>query len=97
MENKIEIIQLEYKEKQITLIPTAHVSKESVELTKETIDAIKPDSICIELDKDRYNSLIDPIRYRNTDISKIIKEKKVFMMLVNVILANFQELLKVRF
>ena len=91
MENKIEIIQLEYKEKQITLIPTAHVSKESVELTKETIDAIKPDSICIELDKDRYNSLIDPIRYRNTDISKIIKEKKVFMMLVNVILANFQK------
>lgn len=91
MENQIEIIQLEYKEKQITLIPTAHVSKESVELTKETIDAIKPDSICIELDKDRYNSLIDPIRYRNTDISKIIKEKKVFMMLVNVILANFQK------
>ncbi|MGI6581070.1 MAG: TraB/GumN family protein [Erysipelotrichaceae bacterium] len=91
MENKIEVIQLEYQGKQITLIPTAHVSKDSVELTRETIDTIKPDSICIELDKDRYNSLINPVKYRNTDISKIIKEKKVFMMLVNVILANFQK------
>ncbi|MGI6608398.1 MAG: TraB/GumN family protein [Erysipelotrichaceae bacterium] len=91
MENKIEVIQIDYQDKNITLIPTAHVSKESVELTKETIDAVRPDSICIELDKDRYNSLIDPVSYRNTDISKIIKEKKVFMMLVNVILSNFQK------
>ncbi len=91
MENKVELIQIDYQGKTITLIPTAHVSKESVELTKETIDAIQPDSICIELDKDRYNSLVDPVNYRNTDISKIIKEKKVFMMLVNVILSNFQK------
>jgi pheromone shutdown-related protein TraB len=91
MENKIEVIHIDYQGKQITLIPTAHVSKESVQLTKETIDAIQPDSICIELDRDRYNSLIDPVNYRNTDISKIIKEKKVFMMLVNVILSNFQK------
>ena len=76
MENKIEVIHIDYQGKQITLIPTAHVSKESVQLTKETIDAIQPDSICIELDRDRYNSLIDPVNYRNTDISKIIKEKK---------------------
>lgn len=91
MENKIELIKIDYQGKTITLIPTAHVSKESADLTRETIDAIKPDSICIELDNDRYNSLIDPVNYRNTDISKIIKEKKVFMMLVNVILSNFQK------
>lgn len=91
MENKVELIEIDYQGKTITLIPTAHVSKESAELTRETIDAIKPDSICIELDNDRYNSLIDPVNYRNTDISKIIKEKKVFMMLVNVILSNFQK------
>ncbi len=91
MENKVELIKIDYQGKTITLIPTAHVSKESADLTRETIDAIKPDSICIELDNDRYNSLIDPVNYRNTDISKIIKEKKVFMMLVNVILSNFQK------
>ncbi len=91
MENKVEVIQIDYQGKKITLIPTAHVSKESVELTKKTIDEIKPDSICIELDQDRYKSLIDPVNYRNTDISKIIKEKKVFMMLVNVVLSNFQK------
>ena len=58
---------------------------------EKTIDEIQPDSICIELDQDRYNSLTDPDRFRNTDIVKIIREKRVAMLLVNLILANYQK------
>lgn len=89
------IIQINYQDKLITLIPTAHVSKNSVELVNETIDEIKPDCICIELDQDRYNSLTNPEKYRQTDIVKIIKNKQVGMMLVNLILANYQRKLAV--
>ena len=89
------IIQINYQDKLITLIPTAHVSKNSVELVNETIDEIKPDCICIELDQDRYNSLTNPEKYRQTDIAKIIKNKQVGMMLVNLILANYQRKLAV--
>ena len=89
MENNVITINLDGKE--ITLIPTAHVSKQSVELVEKTIDEIQPDSICIELDQDRYNSLTDPDRFRNTDIVKIIREKRVAMLLVNLILANYQK------
>lgn len=46
MENNI--IQINYQDKLITLIPTAHVSKNSAELVEKTIDELKPDSICIE-------------------------------------------------
>ena len=34
----VELIKLQYQDKNITLIPTAHVSKESAELTERTID-----------------------------------------------------------
>ena len=45
-----KVIQIDYKNKKIYLIPTAHVSVESAKMVEETIDEIKPDSICIELD-----------------------------------------------
>lgn len=54
---KENLINLKYKDKEIVLIPTAHVSTESVKLVKETIEEFNPDSICVELDKDRYKIL----------------------------------------
>ena len=89
MENNV--IKINLDDREITLIPTAHVSKQSVELVEKTIDEIQPDSICIELDQDRYNSLTDPDKFKNTDIVKIIKEKRVAMLMVNLILANYQK------
>ncbi len=87
----VELIKLQYQDKNITLIPTAHVSKESAELTERTIDEINPDCICIELDEDRYQNVKNPQKYRDTNITKIIKEKKVGFMLVNLILGNYQK------
>ncbi|MGN1398637.1 MAG: TraB/GumN family protein [Erysipelotrichaceae bacterium] len=85
-----KVIQIDYKDKKIFLIPTAHVSKDSAKLVEETIDEINPDSICIELDQGRYNTMSDPEKYRQTDVVKIIKNKQVTMMLANLILANYQ-------
>ena len=85
-----KVIQIDYKNKKIYLIPTAHVSVESEKMVEETIDEIKPDSICIELDQGRYNTMVDPEKYRQTDVVKIIKNKQVTMMLANLILANYQ-------
>lgn len=87
----IELIKLEYQGKNITIIPTAHVSKNSAELVARTIDEIHPDTICVELDKDRLESLRNPDKFKNTDITKIIKEKRVGYMLANIILANYQK------
>ena len=87
----IELIKLEYQGKNITVIPTAHVSRNSAELVARTIDEINPDTICVELDKDRLESLKNPDKFKNTDITKIIKEKRVGYMLANIILANYQK------
>ena len=51
------IVKTTYKDKEIYLVKTAHVSKNSVADVDECVSEVKPDTICIELDKDRYNTL----------------------------------------
>lgn len=45
--------KLELNGRTITLIGTAHVSKESIEEVENVIREIKPDCACIELDEKR--------------------------------------------
>ena len=84
------IVKLNYKDKEIYLVKTAHVSKNSINDVKECIGEVKSDAICIELDEDRYKKISDPEKWSDTDIVKVIKEKKVGFLLVNIILASFQ-------
>ncbi|MDJ0781296.1 MAG: TraB/GumN family protein [Desulfosarcinaceae bacterium] len=85
------IQRLTYDDKEIILIGTAHVSKESVALVEETIAAEAPDTVCVELCPSRYQSLKQKDRWQNTDIVKVIKEKKAFLLLSNLMLASFQK------
>ena len=79
-----------YQDKEIYLVKTAHVSKTSVDDVNAVIDEVKPDAICIELDEDRLESLNQKDRWRNMDIVEVIKQNRVGLLLVNVILSSFQ-------
>jgi pheromone shutdown-related protein TraB len=83
--------QLTFEDKQITIIGTAHVSKESVTLVTRVIEEEKPDTVCVELCESRYESLTKKDRWKNMDLLKIIKEKKAFLLLSNLMLASFQK------
>lgn len=85
------IVKLDYQDKQIYLVKTAHVSKNSIEDVKTCIEEVNPDSICIELDEQRYKRLESPDDWRNTDLSKIIKDKQVGFLMANLILSSFQK------
>jgi len=78
-------------DKKITLIGTAHVSKESAELVKTVIEDERPDTVCVELCESRYQAIRQKERWRNTNIVKVIKEKKAFLLLSNLMLASFQK------
>lgn len=86
-----QVVTLDYEGKEITLVGTAHVSKDSVALVKQTIDTVLPDTVCIELDDDRYRNLQNPQRWENTSVFTIIKEKKVGLLLANTILSSYQK------
>lgn len=80
---------IQHQDKTIHIISTAHVSKESVLEVKEAIDSIRPDTVCIELDYSRAQSLMNPTS-QDIDIKAIIKGKKLPNFIANLILSTYQ-------
>ena len=76
--------------KEIKLIGTAHVSRESIEEVKNVIYEEKPDMVCVELDQGRYNSITQNDNWEKLDLSKVFKEGKGFLLIANLVLASFQ-------
>ncbi|AST90236.1 MULTISPECIES: TraB/GumN family protein [Sutcliffiella] len=85
------ITTLNYEGKQIILIGTAHVSKKSAEEVKEVIEREQPDTVCVELDEPRYQSIMAGNQWKDMDIFKVIKEKKASLLLMNLAISSFQK------
>lgn len=81
---------LEVNGRKITLVGTAHVSKESIEEVTDTIRQLMPDSVAIELDEKRADSIQNSEKYSQLDIIKVLKRHEGFLLLANLILASFQ-------
>ncbi len=79
-----------HNNKTIHIISTAHVSKESVIEVKEAIENIQPDVVCVELDRNRANALMNPVK-EDMDIKAIIKSKKLTSFVFNLILSSYQK------
>jgi pheromone shutdown-related protein TraB len=76
--------------KRIVLVGTAHVSKKSVETVSKVIEEEKPDVVCVELCSDRKHALLEEKKWEETDIEKVVKEGRIYLFLIQVLLANFQ-------
>ncbi|MFH1588271.1 MAG: TraB/GumN family protein [Candidatus Diapherotrites archaeon] len=76
--------------KEIILVGTAHVSHESVELVKKTIQEQMPDVVAVELDYSRFKQLKSGKKWRETDILQIVSEGKTYLFLVNLLLSSIQ-------
>lgn len=85
------VYRIDYNGKEIILIATAHVSKESALLVQSVIEAERPDSVCIELDEGRYQTIQNPKAWESTDITQVIKSKKVIFLLANLALSSYQK------
>lgn len=85
------IHRLTFNDKEIILLGTAHISKESAEMVEKVIMEEKPDTVCIELCQSRYQALTQKNKWKETDLIKVIKEKKAFLLLSNLMLASFQK------
>lgn len=84
------ITRIHIDDKEFILIGTAHVSRNSAEQVKDVIEAENPDSVCVELDEGRYNSIKDGNKWRDMDIFKVVKEKKATLLLMNLAISSFQ-------
>ncbi len=90
MENNTHRHRLIFEDKEFTIVGTAHISRESAELVAQVIDEERPDTVCVELCESRYQSLTKKKKWQDTDLLKVIKEKKAFLLLSNLMLAYLQ-------
>ena len=86
-----DIHRLTYEDKEITLLGTAHVSRESADLVERVISGEKPETVCIELCQSRYQAIKQRGKWQETDLIKVIKEKKALILLSDLILSSFQK------
>ena len=78
----------------LKIIGTAHVSQNSVDEVRAAIFEDQPDVVAIELDRGRYQKLMNEkngvVEDDQIHITKIIKENKVGVFLVTTILSYMQ-------
>ena len=85
-----DVVRLTHEGKEILLVGTAHVSLESAELVERVIREEAPDSVAVELCQSRYQALTQQNQWKDTDLIRAIREKKSFLLLMNLVLAYFQ-------
>ena len=76
-------------DRDIYLVGTAHVSKESVEDVHQSVEQLSPDTICVELCDARFKTLRNPENWKNMDVFQIIKEKKALLLLAQLVMTSF--------
>ena len=84
-----KIIQL--AECRITLLGTAHVSRQSVESVRDQIVNGDYDAVAIELCDNRYASMNDAKGYAEMDLFAVIKQGKASMVAASLALGAYQQ------
>lgn len=82
--------KLTLKDREIILVGTAHVSRDSIDEVNKVIEEVKPDMVCVELDAGRLASMKEQDSWEKLDLIKVFKEGKGFLLMANLVLAGFQ-------
>lgn len=81
--------------REVILVGTAHVSRESADLVREVIEKERPDCVCIELDAQRFEALAHRQRWESLDLRQVIRSRQLAPLLANLVLASYQKKLGV--
>lgn len=84
------VTELEHAGTTYYIVGTAHVSQRSVDEVRAVIDAVKPDVVCVELDKHRHEALTKDSAFRDLDVFKVVKEGRTLYLLAHLALGAYQ-------
>jgi pheromone shutdown-related protein TraB len=84
-------------DREILLVGTAHVSRESADLVERVITDVKPDTVCVELCRPRYEAIRQHDQWQQTDIVKVIRQKRASILLSQLIMASLQRKIAQKF
>jgi len=77
--------------REIILVGTAHVSRESVTEVSRVIHEESPGRVCVEIDDARYQSIVQGESWSGVNIYQVIRQRKGFLLLGNLVLSSFQK------
>ncbi len=83
------VTRVQVGDKSVYLVGTAHLSRESVEDVRTTIEQVRPEVVCIELCKARHQAITQADNWRKMDIFKVIRQKKTVFLLAQLLLSSF--------
>ena len=84
------VTRLVLGDREFILLGTAHVSRDSVDEVASSIRELNPDRVCVEIDAARHQSLVEKRSWESLNVYKVIREKKGFLLLGNLVLSSFQ-------
>ncbi|MBV2092984.1 MAG: TraB/GumN family protein [Candidatus Thiodiazotropha sp. (ex Ctena orbiculata)] len=84
-------------ESKITLLGTAHVSRNSAEKVEELLQTGDYDAVAVELCPSRFNALINPDDLAKMDLFKVVRQGRVMMVMANLALGAYQQRLANQF
>ena len=77
--------------REFVVVGTAHISRESAALVREVIERERPDRVCLELDRQRYEALAHPQRWDALDLKQLIRSRQLAALFANLMLAAYQK------
>ncbi len=97
IENNKNIHRIKTGDREIIIVGTAHVSRDSANLVEKVIEEEHPDTVCVELCQSRYDAITHKTAWEEMDILKIIRKKQTSLLLSQLIMASFQKKLAEKF
>lgn len=85
-----DLRRIEQGGREIVLVGTAHVSRESADLVREVIERERPDAVCLELDPQRYEALAERGHWESLDLLQLIRRQQLATLLANLVLSTYQ-------
>lgn len=82
---------LEVNGRGFVVVGTAHISRESADLVRRVIERERPDTVCLELDRQRYEALSNPERWDALDVKQLIRDRQLAALVANLMLAAYQK------
>jgi pheromone shutdown-related protein TraB len=86
-----DVVRLEAGGRDIILVGTAHISRESADLVRQVIETERPDCVCVELDRARFEQLDQRQRFELLDLKQIIRQRQLTPLLLNLVLVSYQQ------
>ena len=86
-----DVVRLQLEGREIVLVGTAHISQESVDIVLRAIRDEAPDTVCVELDEQRYKALRDKKWWESLNLFEVIRKGQAPFLLANLALSSYQK------